>query len=336
MNFFKPKTYYFVLAVSLAISFTKVDAQDFHLSQYDAAALYLNPALAGQFDGKYRLHAHYRTQWGSVSSKAFNTSAISFDMPYKKFAFGLQVLNNRAGAGNYNVLNIALNAAYNIYLDKDKTHKIAFGIQGGTIQKSVNFNNLYFENQFTSVGGGSFDLNAPTGETINNNSFWIPDLNAGFVYFYGKEQIRINPFVGYSVFHITQPQEDFFETNNNLPMRHVIHGGAKINISNTVQILPKGLYMQQENASEVNVGMMLHYNMQKAGTILMLGTNFRTADAFIIEAGAKYGSYEARISYDVNTSDLNDFSDGKGGFEVSITYIPKIFKPNPIRNCPRI
>lgn len=336
MRLLKLKIYNFIFAIILLASFNKITAQDFHLSQYDAAALYLNPALAGQFDGKYRIHAHYRTQWGSVSSKAFNTSSISFDMPYKKFAFGFQVLNSRAGAGNFNVLNLSLNAAYNIYLTKDKTHKIALGVQGGTIQKSVNFNNLFFENQFTSVGGGSFDLNTPTGETFNNDNFWLPDLNAGFVYFYGKEQIRINPFIGYSTFHITQPQEDFFGTTNTLPIRHVIHGGAKINISSRIQLLPKALYMRQKNASEVNAGMMLHYHLQKAGAILLLGTNFRSEDAFIIEAGAKYGSYEARVSYDVNTSDLNDFSDGKGGFEVSITYIPKIFKPNPIRNCPRI
>lgn len=334
MSVLKLKKYCIILVILFGIN--KLTAQDFHLSQYDAASLYLNPALAGQFDGKYRIHAHYRTQWGSVSSKAFNTSAISFDMPYKKIAFGMQVMNSRAGAGNFNVLGISLNAAYNIYLTKDKTHKVALGVQGGTIQKSVNFDNLFFENQFTSVGGGSFDLNAPTGETFNNDNFWIPDLNAGFVYFYGKEQIRVNPFVGYSVFHLTQPQEDFFGTTNTLPMRHVIHGGAKVNISSRVQVLPKALYMRQENASEINAGMMLHYHLLKAGTILLLGTNFRSEDAFIVELGAKYGNYEGRLSYDINTSDLNDFSDGKGGFEVSITYIPKIVKPNPIRNCPRI
>lgn len=336
MGFLKLDKYCIILVIVLLVNSIKTMAQDFHLSQYDAAALYLNPALAGQFDGKYRIHAQYRSQWGSVSSKAFNTSVISFDMPYKKFAVGVQVINNRAGSGNFNVLGLSLNAAYNIYLNKDKTHKIAFGVQGGAIQKSVNFNNLFFENQFTNVGGGSFDLNSPTGETFNNDNFWIPDLNAGFVYFYGKEQIRVNPFVGYSVFHLTQPQEDFFSTTNTLPMRHVVHGGAKINISNRIQVLPKALYMRQENASEINAGVILHYNLQKAGTILLLGTNFRSEDAFIIEAGAKFGNYEGRISYDVNTSDLNDFSDGKGGFEISITYIPKIFKPNPIRNCPRI
>lgn len=327
----------YLLYITLSVSFmTEMVAQDFHLSQYDAAALYLNPALAGQFDGKYRIHAHYRTQWGSVSSKAFNTTALSFDMPYKKFAFGAQIINSRAGAGNFNVLGLSLNLGYNIYLTKNKFHKISLGLQGGAIQKRVDFNKLFFENQYTTVGGGSFDLNTPTGEEFNNNNFWLPDLNAGFVYFYGKDQIRINPFVGYSVFHLTQPQEDFFDTQNKLPMRHVIHGGAKINISPKIQVLPKVLYMQQENASEMNAGLMLHYHLQKAGTILLLGTNFRSEDAFIIEAGAKIGSYEGRISYDFNTSELSDFSDGKGGFEISITYIPKIFKPNPIRNCPKI
>jgi type IX secretion system PorP/SprF family membrane protein len=334
----KVKKYKVLALVLMAVCCTlKTTAQDFHLSLYDAAPLYLNPALAGQFDGKYRVHAQYRTQWSSVSTKPFNSAAISFDMPYKNFAFGAQVLNNRAGAGNYNALGIALNGAYSFAITKNKLHRMSVGIQGGIIQKSVDFDKLFFETQYTTSGGGSFDQTLPTGEDFGSNSFILPDINAGFVYYYGKDQIRINPFVGYSVFHLTQPKETFFNsTSNNLPMRHVIHGGAKVNISERIQLMPKAFFMKQENAQEVNYGLVMHYHLKKAGMILILGPTFRSEDAFILEGGVKYGSYEGKISYDFNTSTLNDFSDGKGGFEISLTYIPKIFKPNPIKNCPRI
>lgn len=328
------KKYYVIAIVAIMIFATKSYAQDFHLSQHDAAPLYLNPGLVGQFDGKFRVHGHYRTQWGSLSSKSYKTAAISFDMPFKKFAFGAQIINRRAGAGNYNALGVLLNGGYSFTLDREQTHKISVGIQAGAIQKSVDFSQLYFEEQYTTTDGGTFDQSLPTGETFGNSSFWLPDVNLGFVYYYGKDQKRINPFVGASAFHLTRPTETFYGVENKLPIRYIAHGGAKVNISEKVQLMPKLLYMRQENAQETNYGLMLHYHLR--GAIILFGPTYRSADAFILEGGLKIGSYEAKLGYDFNTSELNDFSDGKGGFEISLTYIPKIFKPNPIKNCPRI
>ena len=72
----KMKSKYIIIIMLSFLYVSKLAAQDFHLSQYDAAPMFLNPALVGQFEGKYRVHGQYRTQWGSVSSKPFNTAAI--------------------------------------------------------------------------------------------------------------------------------------------------------------------------------------------------------------------------------------------------------------------
>lgn len=330
------KKYYILVIVALIGMGIKSNAQDFHLSQHDAAPLYLNPALVGQFDGKYRIHGHYRTQWGTLSSKSYKTAAISFDMPFEKMAFGAQIVNRRAGAGDYNVLGIVVNGGYSFTIDKEKVHKFSVGLQLGAMQKSVDFNQLYFESQYTTTNGGSFDQSLPNGETFGGSSFWLPDLNLGFVYYYGANQKRINPFVGFSTFHLTQPNESFYGVESKLPMRYIAHGGAKVNLSEKIQLMPKLLFMRQKNAQEINYGIMAHYHLGGSGTIILFGPTYRSSDAFILEAGAKIGSYEAKIGYDFNTSELNDFSDGKGGFEISLTYIPKIFNPNPVKNCPRI
>ena len=324
-----------LIALALLLS-TSVFAQDFHLSQNSSAPLFLNPAMAGKFDGQYRLHLHYRTQWNSIATKPFNTALASFDMPIKKFAVGAQISNNRAGAGLFNVLGIHVNGSYTLGLDKNSFHNISLGLQGGAIQKSVDFNRLYFANQYTAVNGGSFDQSLPTGETFGAPNFWLYDINAGFLYFYGQEDARINPFVGYSLFHITEPAETFYSTDNNLPRRHVIHRGFKFNLNERIQFVPKVMSMYQENDKELNLGAVAHYHLREANTILIFGPTFRSKDAAIIELGAKIGKYEARVSYDINTSSLNDYSDGKGGFEISLTYIPRKQKPNPIKNCPRI
>jgi type IX secretion system PorP/SprF family membrane protein len=323
------------LLTTLLLSPVSTRAQDFHLSQYDAPPLFLNPAMTGMFDGKFRIHAHYRTQWAAVATKPFTTTGLSFDMPVKKFGIGLQVMNYRAGAGDFNVLSALLSVSYDLVLDQAKNHHIAAGVQGGIVYKSVNLNKLTFGNQYTTAGDGSFDTGIPNNETFANPSILIHDINAGILYYYAKENVRINPFVGFSAFHLTQPNETFYDKDNKLPIRYYIHGGLKINVNEKIQLLPKGIYMREVNASEYTASLLLHYYL-KDDTYLIFGPTYRSKDAGIIEAGIKKGQYTCRVSYDVNTSSLKTVSHNRGGFEISFTYIARRSKPNPLANCPRL
>jgi len=58
---------YRILTLTLilaAISYSNdLKAQDPHFSQFYAAPLYLNPALAGTSAGNYRVGVNYRDQW---------------------------------------------------------------------------------------------------------------------------------------------------------------------------------------------------------------------------------------------------------------------------------
>ena len=56
-----------------------IRSQDFHLSLYDAAPMFLNPALTGVVDSKFRVHAQYKNQWKIVSFKPYNHSLISLN-----------------------------------------------------------------------------------------------------------------------------------------------------------------------------------------------------------------------------------------------------------------
>ncbi|CAN5488464.1 hypothetical protein BH10BAC1_BH10BAC1_05130 [soil metagenome] len=325
-----------LLALILLLSVKTATAQDFHLSQYDAPPMFLNPAMTGMFDGKYRIHGHYRTQWMAVATKPYTTAGISFDMPIKKFGAGLQVFNYRAGAGDYNVLSALLSLGYDVVIDKAKNHHVALGVQGGIVQKSVNLNKLSFGNQYTTANDGSFDSSLPSGESFSNTNFLIHDINAGFLYYYAKDNVRLNPFVGFSAFHLTQPTESFYSTSNKLPIRYYVHGGVKVNINEKIQLLPKFIYMKQINDQELTATLLLHYFLKTSDTYLIFGPTFRNKDAAIIEGGIKKGSYTARLSYDINTSSLKEVSNHRGGFEISLTYVARRNKPNPLANCPRL
>lgn len=311
-------------------------AQDFHLSQYDAPPLFLNPAMTGMFDGAWRIHGHYRTQWAAVATKPFTTAGLSFDLPIKKFGAGIQLFNYRAGTGGFNTFSALLSVGYDIVIDKAKNHHVAVGVQGGIKQKSVNMDKLTFGNQYTNANGGGFDTAIPNGEPIGSTNFMIMDINAGLLYYFAKENSRLNPFIGFSAFNLTEPTESFFGNENKLPRRYYIHGGTKINCNAKIQLLPKFIYMKQTNATELTATLLLHYYLKDNDTYLIFGPTYRNKDAAIIEAGLRKGSYTARISYDINTSSLKQSSHSRGGFEISLTYIARRSKPNPLANCPRL
>ena len=316
--------------------------QDFHLSQYDANALYVNPSMTGMFNGYYRVHGHYRNQWSSVASP-FTTSAISFDMPYKKVGIGVIILDDRAGVGNYNVLNFVGSVGYDYAIDSSKYHHIAGGIQFGIIHKSVNMDNLTFGSQYTGKNSTGIDPGLPNGELFESTSIVLPELAAGLLYYYSNVQSMVNPFIGFSVFHITEPNESFYSNRNKLPRRYVTHVGAKVNLTPEIQVTPKVLMMNEGNANETTFGIVVNYFLRSEDAWIFAGPTYRSfqwkdigkSDAVILLLGVKYGKLTYRFSYDFNTSSLNSISKGKGGFELSITYIASRITL-PKLPCPRL
>jgi type IX secretion system PorP/SprF family membrane protein len=314
---------------------TSTEAQDFHLSQYDASPLFLNPAMTGMFEGKYRVHLHYRTQWSNVSTKPFTTTGVTFDMPVKKFGIGLQIMDYRAGAGSYNSLSALLSFSYDL-ASNTNMHHLALGFQAGMVQKSVSGDKLLFGNQYDAANGGGFNTSVPSGETFKNANFIIPSVNAGLLYYSAKSNARLNPFLGFSAFNLTQPKETFFENGTKLPMRFYLHGGVRINVNEKIQLLPKVIYMRQLQSQEITASLLINYYLKEADTYFIIGPTYRHKDAAIFEIGVKKGSYTVRVSYDINTSPLKTITYYRGGFEASLTYTVAKHKVNPASNCPRL
>lgn len=314
-----------------------VIAQDFHLSQYDAAPLHLNPAMTGVVEGDWRIHAHYRTQWKAVNFKPYTTGLISFDMPYKKWGFGAQIINYRAGIGNYNALQGLVSAAYTLSIDRNQNHNISFGMQLGATQKSVEYQLHTFDNQYTTVNGGNFDNSLNSGEAFGGQSYILPEFNVGALYYYAKQQSRLNPFIGASAFNILTPKESFFDANNNdLPFRLYVHAGTRINVLETFYVIPKVLFMQQSTFSEITFAGDVGYYLKSSEMYLLGGLIFRNKDAFIISLGARKTNYIVKFAYDINLSTLAVASTGRGGFELSFTYMHQKAQPQHLKICPRL
>lgn len=311
-------------------------AQDAHLSLYDAAPLSLNNGLTGVFEGKWRLHAQYRTQWKSVNFKPYTSALASFDMSIGKWGVGIQLNNFRAGYGNFNVFQGLVSAAYNISLNKKKSHILSFGIQAGAMQKSLEYQLLSFNNQYSHLDGGTFNQSIVTGENFNGQSVLLPSTNASLIYYYAKQQSRLNPFVGLSAFNLIEPKESFFGNDNSLPRRYYLHVGTRINITEQLYLLPKVLIMNQKEFFEQTYALDAGYFLKASETYLLAGMVYRAKDAMVVSAGAKKENFILRVGYDVNVSSLTRVSTGRGGFEIALTYIHGKNKRQEEKICPRL
>ncbi|MCH2223626.1 MAG: PorP/SprF family type IX secretion system membrane protein [Crocinitomicaceae bacterium] len=325
-----------LLISTLILSSFSAKSQDGHLSLYDAAPLFLNPAMTGVFEGDWRLHAQYRTQWKAVNYKPYQTGLVSFDLPKNKWGFGAQVMNFRAGIGNYNALQASFSVAYTTSLDSKKYHNLSFGIQGGVTQKTLEYKLLTYDNQYTTSNGGTFDQSIDPQEAFPGHRLFVPVTNAGILYFFAKQESRINPFVGVSAFNLISPQETFLDKDNVLPMRYYGHVGTRINVTELLYFIPKALVMVQEKFWEQTYAVDAGYYLKGSDIYLLGGFVYRVNDATIISLGAKMDNFIAKIGYDINLSSLTPVSAGRGGFELSFTYMQRNNKPKIEKICPRL
>ena len=315
-------------------------AQDIHYSQFYASPLTLNPALTGVNDCNYRVGIMYRNQWKSVTTP-YQTPSISFDINnvlqrvIKKgtLSAGALVLNDKAGDGDLSNLSVLGSIAYQRALTANRKLNISIGIQPGYVQKKLDVDKLTWESQFN---GQTFDPTLSSNENFQKNKFGYFDLNAGLYLSYAVGT-RSDIFLGGSVFHLIQPKESFLGTDNKLSMRYCVHGGVRIGVNDKLDIIPQVLFMMQSKAQEINAGLSLQYAFN-TDVSLFVGGYDRLNDAIIAMAGLEFHKVRLGFSYDVNTSSLSDASNGKGGFEISLSYtgcLGGFILDKPIMFCPR-
>lgn len=314
-------------------------AQDVHFTQFDAQPLLLNPANTGAFNGDWRASVIYRDQWRSVlGASAFKTYAASFDMPVIRdisiddyLAAGVQVYNDRAGDGNLSNFTALLSVAYHKFLGQDGRKVLTIGLQGGYSQKSLDLSRLYFGDEFDE---GLF--NRGTSPEFN----WLTTRTGGFIINAGLNYAQavsdnFSFTIGAGLNNINQPLESFDTRGKHadvgLGMRYTGQVGAIIKADDRFSIRPAVLIQSQQTAMELVAGTELHYNLGEdydlpTAPAIFAGIWYRHQDAIMGTVGIEYKGFRVGFGYDYNTSDLQNATNGNGGFEISIGYVA----PSPI------
>lgn len=306
----------FLLAIML-LGARAAKAQDAQLSQYDAASVLLNPALTGMFENSdFRVSSNLRSQWSSLGNN-FLTTAFAVDMSKERqYGFGAY-LNNYNMAGTMNNFQAGVTGAYNV--SSSKNYTLSAGVNLGLIYKKVNDEKLVWDAQYDR---DHFDADLPSGELFRKMGRLMPDLGVGVAYRSTNHNKSINPFGNFALFHVTTPNESIFRTEeSDLPIRYSVNAGAKVTVSDGVDIIPQGLYMRQGADQQIQAGVMGQVALMNNVYGVVGGASYRFNDAIIAQVGIKHGNNYYRISYDVNTSPLRTYTHNKGAFEFSIVYM---------------
>lgn len=325
----------FLLVILILLIFnSRLCAQvDAHFTQYYAYPQWLNPAFTGVMDGSYRVTANYRKQWPSVSNP-FYSQGLSADMALpKSFGLGLTIFNQKTGDGGYQYTTGYLSLSYQVHLTRYGV--LSSGFQVGFLNRRVDPAKLQFGNQFNPLIG--YDPSLPSNEVFAYPSTTSADGGIGLLYFDGNPNKSFNPFIGVSLYHLTQPNNQFISnTNDNkVPVRYSIHGGIRVRMSERVDLVPHAIYLSQGNASEIAGGVAVNLKID-GNKDLIAGGTYRLNDAIAPNIGLHYNGLTIGFSYDINTSQQKTVASFNGGYELSISFTNPKKTPDTKFICPRL
>jgi|CXWL01.1.fsa_nt_gi type IX secretion system PorP/SprF family membrane protein len=325
-----------ILLIANSLQLT-VFSQDIHFSQFFEAPLWRNPSLAGIFTGDMRVQAVYRDQWNSVTN-AYRTGSINaeYKMPVGKsddfFTTGIQILYDRAGSIGWTSTHILPALNYHKSLSSDRNRYLSLGFMGGWVQRRFDPSKVTTNSQYDNGG---------LGENFSNIQYSYLDGSVGMSY---NSNFGYNPnnnfFLGAAYHHFNRPNNSFYRnTNIELHPKWVFSGGLRLGVSEYAYLTIQADQSMQGGFSETVAGAM--YGL-KLGTdpdnpayTIHAGGFLRWNDALIPVVKIDYAPFSIALSYDANISKLKPSSYGRGGVELSISYIGFLKGNDGYLLCPK-
>ena len=327
------------MGVLLAISLSHwaVKAQDIHFSQFSEAPLWRNPSLAGIFTGDVRVQAVYRDQWNSVTN-AYRTGSVNaeYKLPVGKVndfvTVGMQVLYDRAGTIGWTSTHVLPALNYHKSLSTQNNRYLSLGFMGGLVQRRFDPSKMTTNSQYDNGG---------LGENLANSQYSYLDGSVGMSY---NSNLNFNPdntfYIGAAYHHFNRPNNSFYRNATiELHPKWVFSGGLKLGVSDYAYLTVQADHSRQGGFAETMAGIMyglkLGEDPDNPAYTLHAGSFLRWNDALIPVIKIDYTPFSVALSYDVNISKLKPSSYGRGGFELSVSYVGFLKRNEGYLLCPK-
>lgn len=336
------------LFCALSFILTEMKSQDIHFTSYDFSPLTLNPALAGNFLGSYRLGGIYRDQWRSSSFRgAYATPTIHVDLPviqgFRKqdwIGLGAGVYSDRSSSYALVQTKSFQGVSYHLSLDKKQNRILSIGVQNGTGTRNVKRRELKTETRLRALQADPMSTDGLGDDGIlGMGSNTIVDWVGGVVF---SSYQRNSSFFrgGVSVGRITRGNQSFADGTDRQRMKLTVFGLYDFPVSGNLFITPSVMYQGIGNNYNIVAQTKASYLVSEEKNIFLnAGLGYRYNDALQLLLGMDYKDYKVQFAYDMNVSGLRASTNTVGAFELGISYIGKVYKKPKIDRtevCPRI
>ena len=248
---------------------------------------------------------------------------------------GLQLLFDRAGTIGWTSADILPALNYHKSLSADRNRYLSLGFMGGIVQRRFDRSKITTNSQFDGTGDG---------ENLPQPSYSYLDGSVGLSF---NSNFDDNPnsnfFLGAAYHHFNRPNNSFYRNINiELHPKLVFSAGLRFGVTDfaylTIQADQSIQGSYRETVGGAMYGLKLGADPDNPAYTVHAGAFLRWNDALIPVIKLDYSPFSVALSYDVNISKLKPTSYGRGGVELSVSYIGFRDRDNSTKNfahCPR-
>ncbi|RYY38247.1 MAG: type IX secretion system membrane protein PorP/SprF [Chitinophagaceae bacterium] len=304
-----------------------VYSQDINLSQFYEMPLLRNPALAGMFRGDVRMAAAYRSQWNSATT-AYKTQALGVESKFgvgsgnDYLSLGLQITNDVAGDSKLGKTGVLPVVTYHKLLSESRDAYLSVGFIGGMVQQRFDPTGLKFDDQFVN---GAYSAANPTRQTFTNTNVRYWDAGVGISYS-SNAGSDVKYYIGGAYYHFNQPKVAFNPvTDIRLNAKMSLNVGLSVPTSEFDNLTLYGDLFQQGGSNLTQAGFLFRHDLQQQGdegeTVSISGGVFyRFNDAIAPVVKLDFYQWSIGASYDASISRVKGATNGRGGFEITLSY----------------
>jgi len=312
-------------------------AQDPHFSQYYAAPLYLNPALAGTGMG-HRFIANYRNQWPSIAN-GYVTYSFSYDYHLRDLKSGLGLIMTADEAGSAGLKSTTVGFVYSYKVQLAKEWILTPGLYFGYGYRDIDLNKLVFGDQLAFTNDGQVPTSDVSFGSLGSTGYF--DFGTGILLYNRKF------WAGFSVYHLNEPNRSLLEDESKVPMKSSFHAGAKLPLNagmlkqnKLAYIAPSFVYKSQGRFDQLDIGLHFLYEPVMVGVWyrgIPIKQNVKdnlSQDAVAMILGLQFSHLEFGYSYDFTVSELGASSGG--AHEISLKYDLQIISSSKTKKYDKI
>ncbi len=290
-----------LLAVTLCL-YSFANGQQIHqLTQYSMNDFVYNPAIAGSSD-MIEARLNLRKQWvgfddGDSPFTQFITAHTSLPQ-FNNVGVGAVFYNDQTGPTARSGLKLVY--AYQLPLDDLRENVLSLGIGAAVMQQRINFSDLEARDFDDPIVGSrkasKMGFDADFGAYLQGESYYV---GASLNQLIGAKFKLDDAETVENSRHLFLSAGYMFDINEDFSVEPMVFGKFVGGVDPQFDLGARGIYQDQ----------------------YWLGLSYRTADAISILAGVTFEEmYHLAYSYDMTTSELNDYSSGSHELSFGIDF----------------